>query len=598
MKKTLLVLAFAFALVGASNASAYTFSTDLSMGSTHADVSALQDMLIAGGYLQMPAGVSKGYFGALTKAAVMKWQAANMITPAAGYFGPISRAKASSSVVVTPTPSTPSTTVNGGEASLNDYDAKSTYSNESLEEGETAKVFAAEFDVEDADAELDRVDVRFLSNTLSKEDEPWKSIDEVTLYVNGKKVASESADDEDAWSDEGSDEYEIRFSNLNTVLKENDTATVEVEVSVSEGIDDTDLDQTWEVWIEDEGIRAMDGAGIDQYTGDAADSKTFDIETAEDGELDAQSSSDDLDPTVIVVEEENDTDDIESFIFELEADRADVTVNTLWIFATTSDDDIEDVVKELSIEIDGKKYDSDSVTSTGTYSEYYEFDLEDNDDEFEVADGETMDVTVLVSYNQVDGNYSEGTQVAFSVAASDIDAEGTNTGDSVTVGGGTTTSETHTLRTAGISVVSDESDISSEDEYIYGDGSTVNAERGVFTFKVEVTALDDEAWILDNVGTSGQGFVYALTGDSFVGTSSASITKEDSDTKTNNRHKVEQNETVIFTIEVRLDPNTSGYYGVELDAINFSSSSTGVSTSTYTLPDESEFEAEKVNLNA
>ncbi len=66
------------------------FNTDLTLGSKNSDVSALQALLISKGY-SIPAGAT-GYFGAQTKTAVMQWQAASGITPAAGYFGPKSRA--------------------------------------------------------------------------------------------------------------------------------------------------------------------------------------------------------------------------------------------------------------------------------------------------------------------------------------------------------------------------------------------------------------------------------------------------------------------------------------------------------------------------
>ncbi|OHA18738.1 MAG: hypothetical protein A2664_04500 [Candidatus Taylorbacteria bacterium RIFCSPHIGHO2_01_FULL_46_22b] len=75
-----------------SSASGHVFSANLTIGSTGADVTALQQILVSKGYLTMPAGVSMGYFGALTKAAVIKWQAASGISPAAGFVGPISRA--------------------------------------------------------------------------------------------------------------------------------------------------------------------------------------------------------------------------------------------------------------------------------------------------------------------------------------------------------------------------------------------------------------------------------------------------------------------------------------------------------------------------
>ena len=66
-----------------------TITKDLTVGSTGAEVTVLQSALIAKGYLT---GSATGYFGSLTKAAVIKWQMAAGVTPAAGYFGAKSRA--------------------------------------------------------------------------------------------------------------------------------------------------------------------------------------------------------------------------------------------------------------------------------------------------------------------------------------------------------------------------------------------------------------------------------------------------------------------------------------------------------------------------
>ncbi|MFZ1075403.1 MAG: peptidoglycan-binding domain-containing protein [Minisyncoccia bacterium] len=73
-----------------TSSSSYTFTRDLTVGSTGADVQALQTALIADGYLNIATPTT--YFGALTKAALAKWQAANNVAPAAGYFGPKTRA--------------------------------------------------------------------------------------------------------------------------------------------------------------------------------------------------------------------------------------------------------------------------------------------------------------------------------------------------------------------------------------------------------------------------------------------------------------------------------------------------------------------------
>lgn len=98
MKKYIITLSVALlasvslvsAQVGVQN---FAFSKDLSVGATGSEVSNLQTWLIANGY-DIPALSSmlavKGYFGAQTKVALMKYQNENGI-PNTGYFGPITR---------------------------------------------------------------------------------------------------------------------------------------------------------------------------------------------------------------------------------------------------------------------------------------------------------------------------------------------------------------------------------------------------------------------------------------------------------------------------------------------------------------------------
>jgi hypothetical protein len=64
-------------------------SRDLTLGSVGPDVLALQSILIAEGYLLL--GAPTEYFGPLTQAALQKYQLANGISPASGYFGSITR---------------------------------------------------------------------------------------------------------------------------------------------------------------------------------------------------------------------------------------------------------------------------------------------------------------------------------------------------------------------------------------------------------------------------------------------------------------------------------------------------------------------------
>lgn len=75
---------------GSSTGGSCSFTRDLTLASSGSDVMSLQQGLIAHGYA-IPAGAT-GYFGAQTQAAVIAWQKAAGVSPAAGYFGPKSRA--------------------------------------------------------------------------------------------------------------------------------------------------------------------------------------------------------------------------------------------------------------------------------------------------------------------------------------------------------------------------------------------------------------------------------------------------------------------------------------------------------------------------
>lgn len=102
-----------------SSACPYTWSRNLTAGSTGDDVMKLQKFLNSDAATQVAAsgagspGNETSSFGPATKAAVVKFQTKNDISPAAGYFGALSRAKANSlcsGTVATPTtPAAPGT---------------------------------------------------------------------------------------------------------------------------------------------------------------------------------------------------------------------------------------------------------------------------------------------------------------------------------------------------------------------------------------------------------------------------------------------------------------------------------------------------------
>ncbi len=66
------------------------FGRNLSLGDSGVEVSALQTLLESQGLLVMPVSVPKGFFGSLTKTAVIAYQN-NVNVPTTGYFGPLTR---------------------------------------------------------------------------------------------------------------------------------------------------------------------------------------------------------------------------------------------------------------------------------------------------------------------------------------------------------------------------------------------------------------------------------------------------------------------------------------------------------------------------
>ncbi|MFA7193502.1 MAG: peptidoglycan-binding protein [Candidatus Paceibacterota bacterium] len=593
------------AVSGNSNTvSCGVFMRDLTLGSTGSDVVSLQTFLESKGKLTMPVGVSKGYFGQLTRQALASYQASVGIAPAVGYFGPITRSNVA--LACAPgnpnpgTPNNPNPELSNKEARLSDYDRENSYSNETLEEGETAKVFAAEFSVEDGDVKIDRVDIALEAVSETNEDEPWKQIESITLFINGDEVDSMDVDSEDDWSRESSTEtpttsraYEVRFAGLDTVVEEGDDALIEIEIKTSDRIDDNDLTQSWKIWIPTDGIRAVDGKGIDHYEGSNSESTEFEIETADDGDVSIRSSDDDLDASILVVDTDTKSSSYEVFRFEVEADDADIFLNTLTIVASTSDNNINDVVSELTVEIDGDEFDFDSVSTTANVGEYL-FDFEDNNDDVGVDKDDTVEVVVFVRFHKNTGNYADGTTVQFGIGKIDgsdygdigITAEGQSTGDNADVTGRQEGS-LHTLRTEGISTTS------TGNTFTYRDNltGTLSDDEGIYKFQIRVTALEEDAWIDNSVATTSSttaGFVATVTGDTFNGESSARIADTTADVLTNNRYKISEGTSETFEIVVELDPATAGAYGLTLSNINFAISSNGTQVE-YVVPNETQY---------
>jgi len=586
----------------------YVFTRNLTIGSTGNDVVALQTWLEARGFLTIPAGVAKGYFGPLTRSALAAYQASVGISPAVGYFGPITRTNINSQ-----NPSTGGDTSGGGtvtcpagftctpvdggsgsgdEGQLVEIDETSSLSSEEvMEDEEDVEVLGFEYEAEDSDMTIERVDVDFTHTGSSGSDNLDDYITEVSIFHNGSKVASADVDE----ADEDDDVYSFRFSGLDIVTKDGEADEITVAVSGVRNIDSDDEGQEWTVEIPANGIRAIDEAGLSETYGDTDEIETtFTVETlssAGDLELNVSlSDEDDINEShVVEVSNDSDTNEVEILAFEIEAEGSNMTVEDLPIFLTATGANVNVIINRLTLEWDGGD-ESETVTIAATTGTTTFSDLG-----IEIEEGETMEFVVKADVNELDDtNFTTGDTLKAELRGNSevdaIDAEDQN-GDSVGADDltGSALGEDITFFTEGINVeVTD----TTEDRSNTSDSDPNSI--GTYTIVFEVTAFGEDAYVDKDSGLTTDGVQWSVVGDTFTGNATSNLDST-ADEETNT-FRVEEGQTETFTLTVDLfnAAGTAGYYGVQIDEIGFND--TDAAADTWLTAGLEDLETDEINL--
>ncbi|GEM_PF-4703147 len=150
-----------------TRAATVSFTKNFTLGSTGLGIVTLQQFLISQGFSTKPTG----YFGPLTKSALIAYQKAHTITPAAGYFGPLTRAainaELASVLLMTSTPAsvasattsenvTANSTTQSGTINLSSDPISGQYIFTSID----APVYGLRFQVSGAPVTLNRFDLQ------------------------------------------------------------------------------------------------------------------------------------------------------------------------------------------------------------------------------------------------------------------------------------------------------------------------------------------------------------------------------------------------------------------------------------------------------
>ena len=574
----------------------YTWTRSLNMGDTGADVMALQQFLNSMPETQVaPAGSAGGpgsetsYYGPATGAAVSNFQMmyrAEILTPLGlvnptTFFGNSTRAQANALCVAggdmdddmdeDEDEDEDEDMELSGEASVDAIEIDDV-ADDDIEEGEEdAPVAEVMVEFTDGDAEISRMDVQLLGDGEANTNtvEPWEAFESVSLWVDGDKVAEVNADDEDDYLDE--DAGTLRMSGLDIVGMEDEELDLVIAVTVMDGLDANELTD-WDISVEAMRFFDADGVATTEEANDfeLGDDVTFTVQEAgDDDELDVSSSSADPESTTLILQD----DDEEAYVvfaFDLDTDDStnDVEVEQIIVDgAVASGTPVADLVdgNDVRLLLDGDEVDTDDVTVAGNT---ITFDFDSGD--LVIDAGEEITLEMEVTFDAL-LPVNEGSEISFSLTGNTtkIQAEGADDLGASQISGAAS-GETHTLITAGIVVLAEDVETSTDTS---GDNDTL----GEFTIDFDVTAYDGDFYITDNsaANTGSDGAVFLIEGPATTTATITSTLTSTGDEDTTGVFTVEDGETETFTLRVTADVATSGDYRVTLRKVYYSTNTDG-----------------------
>jgi hypothetical protein len=604
--------ATATAPAGAPGVCPYTWTRDLSQGAEGADVMKLQQFLNSYPDLRVAAtgagsmGMETMYYGPATAAAVSKMQVmfrAEVLTPnglvnPTGYFGASSRAKANDLCVADTTPEEveegeegSEEEEEGGSMSLSGEGTLTTFEiddeeSEVAEGEEDVPVLRLTLEAENGDIEVSRLDFTLVADAGNEEIDPWDVFTEVSLWVDGDKIASFEADDEDEYLDE--DEGEFRFSNLGLVLEEDEEVEIYVAVSVMNSVDGSDGDATWTIAATEMRYFDADGVAVTEDNFDEmGDTVEFDVvEEGTDDGADLEGSSNNPDAATLLVDEDTDDSDeytVHIFDIEVDNDSGDLEVGDAYVDVTITNPSggtsftMDDVVDGIFMTIDGETVEGEATDILGTDNGV---ETDDGEIDHVVASTETNTVRFLFEFDQdvvlegdedyqvevsmvfkgQDGDYDNGVTIETAVDGDDWEVEGAANDDELS---GTDTSETHTLATV-VPVISDTSFSNERNEA---------TTQGTISFEFTVEADGDNDVtidVADNADVDGttDDIRFTVTGGSANATATLALIDGDANFS-GGVWTINDGDEATFALDVAIDGTTgAGTYRVNVDTIS------------------------------
>jgi peptidoglycan hydrolase-like protein with peptidoglycan-binding domain len=242
-------------------AGACNFTRNLFLGVRGDDVTCLQNYLIGAGY-SIPAGAT-GYYGSQTRSAVSAWQAANGVSPASGYFGPLSRAKYSQLV------SGAGTGTGGGAGQGTGQGAEGSFTvvigspgNSTVDAGVDIPVYGIKVRAYGSDITINRVDLQFTVKRGTDTYSPSTLITAIKAWDGSTVLKTVSSP---VFTQDSNLNWFTQVSGINFVVPKDQEKTLTFSIDTVTALDNN---RTVKVQVYgSNGIRGTDGAGISSYQG-------------------------------------------------------------------------------------------------------------------------------------------------------------------------------------------------------------------------------------------------------------------------------------------------------------------------------------------
>ena len=255
--------------LGGGAAAGCSFTQNLYLGVTGNDVKCLQQYLnsttnkVANSGVGSP-GNETMYYGSRTQAAVAAWQSANGVSPAVGYFGPISRAKYTSlagGTTTTPGPVTgaPATCTATSEGSFTATLAASP-SNSTVDAGNDIGLFGVDIRAYGSDITVGRVDLRVTVAQGATTYNPDTLIENVYAYDGSTQLTKLT---NVTFSQDSDLVYFLQVPGLNFKVPKDTTKNLTFKVDTATALDNnrTVTARTYGT----NGIRGTDCAGLNTF---------------------------------------------------------------------------------------------------------------------------------------------------------------------------------------------------------------------------------------------------------------------------------------------------------------------------------------------